>query len=197
MIPSMTLATPLRNGRQPQYHGRRVTLEEYLDLPDDGFRYDMIDGVLYVATSHTPKHGRAEPRFAHIVLNYLDEHPVADVFLETDVLLPDGNDIVRPDVCVIRNERLHMAGERIIRGAPDLVAELLSDSTAQRDLGVKSERYLASGVHEYWLPDPRDQSLRVRHRVEKRGFPKWEEVRGASLESRLFPGLVIEAGRLF
>jgi Uma2 family endonuclease len=95
-------------------------------------------------------------------------------------------------VSYITNERLHIVRGHI-HGAPDLVVEFLSDRTAARDLGIKSERYLQNGVREYWLPDPRDRSLRVRYAADRR----WEEHAGPELESRLLPGLMVRAERIF
>lgn len=183
---------PASSRRRPQYDGLRVNRNEYLALPDDGFLYDMIGGVLRVSPSPLYEHSYAQGSFYQLLRNFLDARPLGEAVCETDVFLPDGGDVLRPDISFITNERLHIVRGHI-HGAPDLVVEFLSDRTAARDLGIKSERYLQNGVREYWLPDPRDRSLRVRYGVDLR----WEEVPGPELESRVLPGLVLAAERIF
>ena len=73
--------------------------------------------------------------------------------MKVDILLPDGGDVVRPDITVILNQNMGIVKTHI-HGVPDLVAEVLSPSTRTRDLGEKSERYLHNSIPEYWILDP-------------------------------------------
>ncbi len=190
--------TALVDNEQPLYHGRRVTFEEYLALEPDGYRYDMIDGVLYLKPAHNWRHGERQVRVGSIIQHYLDAHPIGRVFNETDVYLHDGNDdIVRPDICVVKHDRLHFLKEVHIDGPPNLVVELLSDRTAKRDLGTKADRYLGAGVQEYWIIDPRVDSMQVWFAEDKQGQPRWRKIVDSRVESAVLPGLVLEPGRVF
>ena len=178
-------------GSGPQYDGLRVTREEYLALPEDGYLYDMIDGVLHVTPSPFFDHSRANGRFYRLLMDFVDaqDNPPGEACQDVDVFLPDGNpDVLRPDVSFILAENAGIIKGHI-HGVPDLVCECLSRRTATRDLGVKAERYLANGVREYWIIDPRDQSIQVWY---NRDNESWEKHSGERLESRLLPGFVIE-----
>lgn len=188
-------------GQKPRYDGRRVTFEEWLALPDDGYSYEMIAGVLRLNPPVSTGHGSAHPMFAHIIMRYFDtfEVPPGKVFTDTFLKLPyEHEDTLGPDVCVIKTENLHIAQGTRIEGTPDLVAEVVSPSNARRDLVFKRERYLQGGVPEYWTADPHKHVLIVRYAVaDDRGKRAWEEIRGDVLESRVFPGLKISAAKLF
>ena len=71
----------------------------------------------------------------------------------TDVLLSD-HDVVQPDLIFVSRERKHVITDANIQGAPDLVVEILSPSTASRDWRDKLDLYERHGVAEYWLVDP-------------------------------------------
>lgn len=174
------------------YHGKRVTRQEYLNLEDDGFLYDMIDGVLYMPPSADFEHGHSYGKFFVLLALYLKKHPRGRATQETDILLPDGGDILRPDLCFILTENLHIV-KKHVHGTPDLVCEALSDSTAERDLGEKADRYLANGVAEYWIVDPRDRTLQCWINAKDR----WIKHAGEKLESKLLPGFVVSAEDIF
>lgn len=176
----------------PLYAGLAVSREEYLDLSEDGFKYDVEEGVMRVAPSASSDHGSAQGGFIQALRNYLDDHPVGRAFVEVDIFLPDGGDPLRPDVSFVSRERSAIVKQHI-HGTPDLVCEVLSDSTAARDLGVKAERYLKCGVAEYWIIDPRNRT------VQAWVFRKdsWEKRTGDAPVSELLPGFTAAAARIF
>lgn len=174
------------------YEGLRVSREQYLGLPDDGHKYDMIDGVLHMSPSATPEHGWRQSRFVQLLNNYLDAHPVGRCMVEVDVLLPDGGDVLRPDISFVAVERLHILLNQI-HGTPDLVCEILSESTAERDLGEKARRYLNNGVVEYWIVDPLRRSIQL---LVSQGS-EWKHKTGNVLESELLSGFQINVERFF
>jgi Uma2 family endonuclease len=176
----------------PRYHGRPVTREEYLDLADDGFQYNMEQGVLYVAPSHDPEHGKLQLDFGSELREFLRKHSLGQVMVEVDALLPDGGDVVRPDISFVRSERARILLKHI-HGAPDLICEVLSDSTRARDLGEKADRYLKSGVREYWIVDSSDRSIQL---WINRG-ESWEKRAESVLQSELLPGFSIDVPAFF
>ncbi len=171
----------------PAYVGRRVTREQYLDLPDDGFRYEMVDGVLQMSPSADSTHSRILVNLVYELRRSISDR--GSVFVELDVLLPDGGDVLRPDLCYVAAER----GQIIlahIHGAPDIVAEILSPCTRARDLGPKSERYRSCGVREFWVVDPENSSVEVRLNLSG----SWQISGGG--RSEVLPGFVLSPGIL-
>ena len=92
---------------------------------------------------------------------FIREHALGKLFFAPcDVVLSD-TDVVQPDLLFISREREHVLTAENVRGAPDLVIEILSPSTAHRDLGYKHELYGRHGVLEYWVLDPMAETVAV------------------------------------
>lgn len=164
----------------------RVTREEYLDLADDGFKYDVIEGVMVMSPSADFFHGKTYGEIFSIIRQHLKIHPLGYLTQETDVFLPDGGDPLRPDISFILNEKKYIIKTHI-HGVPDLIVEVLSPATEHRDLGIKAERYLKNGVREYWIADPNAKTLRLW--INK--GEAWDKKSGDSLDSVLLSGLTI------
>jgi Uma2 family endonuclease len=177
----------------PKYVGWKVTREEYLSLPDDGFVYDMIDGVLELSPSAFFDHGNLSSNFVFELKIFLEKIPLGKVTIETDIFLPDGGDVLRPDISFILNENLHIIKGHI-HGTPDLICEVLSESTKVRDLGVKANRYLLNGVKEYWILDPMAKTAEVWYNLQKLN---WEIHKENLLKSKLLPGFMIQTETIF
>ncbi|HEV3051620.1 MAG TPA: Uma2 family endonuclease [Longimicrobium sp.] len=150
---------------------RGWTYEEFARLPDDGNRYEVIAGDLYVTPSPSPLHTRIAFQLASILEAFVARHDLGWVTpAPVDVLLgPD--DYVQPDVVFLRRERGAKITDRGIEVPPDLVVEVLSPSTAFRDRGLKRERYADFGVPEYWIIDPQAQRLEVYRLAEDADQP--------------------------
>jgi Uma2 family endonuclease len=135
------------------------TYEDYSRLPDDGRRYEIIEGVLYVTAA--PNFDTVGEIFAAL-RTYVREHQLGIVISAPfEVHLPDVARPVQPDVLFIASERAPRPGAADFTGAPDLIIEVLSQSTARTDRLVKFGAYERAGVREYWLADPRTRSVEV------------------------------------
>lgn len=134
-----------------------MTAAEYMELEPDGYRYELIDGVVCMSPSPTPRHQNVATRIAAQLQGFLDDHPIGYVFHEIDVdlgaTLGRKGVVYRPDVAVVVAEQSGSIPERI-ESAPVLVVEVLSPSTRQLDLVTKRADYARAGVREYWLVDP-------------------------------------------
>jgi Uma2 family endonuclease len=183
---------PVAERSTPRYENLKVTREEYLDLVEDGFRYDMEGGVLKLSPSSGFDHADQANQLNYEIKKFLDKKRIGKVVMECDILLPDGGDVLRPDITVILNENLGIVKTHI-HGVPDLVVEVLSPSTRLRDLGEKSERYLKNGVPEYWIVDPESHRIEVRYNRKT----EWEAISDKQLKSEVLPGLVVEAIDIF
>jgi Uma2 family endonuclease len=133
---------------------REWTYAEFARLPDDGNRYEVIAGELYVTPAPNRLHQRVSARLIHLFEGFCEERGAGEVYgAPFDVIFGKG-DYVEPDLVFVREDRVDdVIRDHGIVGTPDLVVEILSDSTEQRDRGIKRERYAAYGVPEYWIVD--------------------------------------------
>jgi Uma2 family endonuclease len=133
---------------------REWTYEEFARLPDDGNRYEVIAGELYVTPSPGRIHQKVSARLNAMFLAFCEEQGAGDVYAAPfDVVFGEG-DYVVPDLVFVRADRVDdVIRDRGIFGTPDLIVEILSDRTERHDRGTKRERYAAYGVPEYWLID--------------------------------------------
>jgi Uma2 family endonuclease len=139
------------------------TYEDYLRLPDDGRRYEILRGVLYVSAAPNPLHQFALRNFVRLLTFFLEENPVGEfLFAPVDLILPqDLADPVQPDLFFFAAERPWVVTDRTIEGAPDLILEVLSPWTRSLDRKDKYDAYAEAGVREYWLADPLARTVEV------------------------------------
>jgi len=131
-----------------------LTVADYRAIPD-GSRYQLLEGELY-AMSPSPKytHQLIVWNLVGLFSRYLERHPVGRAFVGPfDVFLSE-NDVVQPDIFFVAKDGLSAVQEDGVHGAPDLVIEILSPSTAQLDKKQKRLIYAKAGVKELWLVDP-------------------------------------------
>ncbi|HEY0512240.1 MAG TPA: Uma2 family endonuclease [Thermoanaerobaculia bacterium] len=139
------------------------TFEDYSRLPDDGWRYEVMRGVLHMTPAPNWGHQQAVLNFGFLLKLYLQEHKLGVVGLAPlDVLLPgDLASPVQPDVVFISREKTAIIRESFVEGAPDLVLEVLSPSNWLTDRREKFQLYAEAGVREYWVADPKARTIEV------------------------------------
>jgi Uma2 family endonuclease len=136
-------------------------------LPDDGNRYELIEGELYVSTAPDLIHQRTLGKIHFSFASFLVEHPIGEILFGPGVIFSDYDGVI-PDLVFLSNKRRDeiASGERIY-GAPTLVIEILSPGSQnrERDGKLKLKLYSRFGVEEYWIVDPRKRAVEV-YRVE-------------------------------
>ncbi|HKJ68247.1 MAG TPA: Uma2 family endonuclease, partial [bacterium] len=138
---------------------RIVTYDDYRRLPDDGKRYEIIEGELYVTPAPGTLHQFTVVQLATTLNIQIQKKDFGHVYVApTDVVLSMTN-VVQPDLCVVTRERSRIITRSNIVEAPDLVIEVLSESTAAVDRGAKKTLYEQYGVREYWIVDPEAGTL--------------------------------------
>ena len=134
------------------------TYEDYCATPDDQ-RYELLNGELMRLPTPHMAHQRVLGRLGIRLSQFTQEHGLGELFLAPfDVVLSD-TDVAEPDLLFISRAREHTLTDENVRGAPDLVIEILSPSTADRDLGYKHDLYGRHGVLEYWVVDPMTKAV--------------------------------------
>ncbi len=182
----------------PQDSSPKLTYEDYLRIPDDGKRHEIIDGVHYVTAAPFLRHQRIARRLAFRLEEFLRKNPLGEFFFApTDVVL-SPHDIVQPDLLFISNERASIAAEKNVQGAPDLVIEILS-SNRRLDEVIKRQAYERFGAREYWILDPRWKTAQVLERSPEglRRRPQLSAAAGDLLATPLLPGLEISLAEIF
>ncbi|KQV77889.1 hypothetical protein ASC64_03475 [Nocardioides sp. Root122] len=128
---------------------RPLTADDLSALPDDGHRYELIDGTLIVTPAPSWRHQRAVARLLRALMDAADGH-LEVLAAPFDVRLADDT-VLQPDVLVCRVSDLT---QRNLPAAPLLAVEVLSPSTRLVDLNLKRARYEAAGCPSYWVVDP-------------------------------------------
>lgn len=132
-----------------------ITWRDVQQMPDDGRRREVIAGELHVTAAPSFRHQRISHRLA-VALHEVLERPGHGILAAAPVgvAFPATDEGVQPDLVFLSSARTEVVGEDWIRGAPDLVVEILSPSTEERDRGVKLKLYRRQGVPECWIVDP-------------------------------------------
>ena len=138
----------------------KLTYEDYRTTPDDK-RYELLDGELILAPAPRTTHQRTLLALALNVGRHVKDRDLGEVFTAPiDVYLTE-TDIAQPDLLFISKDRAGIITEPNIQGAPDLVVEVLSPSTASRDRGYKRTLYARHGVREYWMAGVESATITV------------------------------------
>jgi len=174
------------------------TYEDYLKLPDDGRRFEIIEGVLYVTNAPNIDHQFVVSEIVQQIGSFVRQHKLGYVLSAPfEVHLSERTRPVLPDVLFIKSERWPETGAGYFEGAPDLVVEVLSPSTRRTDQVVKFSLYEQAGVPEYWIVDPKTRSVLV-YVLSGREYALLGEFVGEDVvQSSVLAGLQIIARTLF
>jgi Uma2 family endonuclease len=173
--------------------------DDIWDAPDDGKRYEVIDGDLYVTTAPDLDHQEPVMALGGYIWTYLREHPIGWVYSSPVGLILDDKNGIQPDLVYVSKERSHILTRRGIRGTPDLIVEVLSPGTEDRDRGIKMRRFALAGVPHYWIVAPETRTLeayRLRER-ERRYRRTGAYAAGEVFRPELFPGMEIAIADLW
>ena len=179
--------------------GVRMSLDEFLALGETDERLELIDGVLYIMPTGTKDHQFLMFWIRYYLEAYLNgfEVPPAEVHHDlTTILSEELQRAVEPDIVVILAGRSDIGGIRHVEGVPDIVVEILS-SDRNRDLIRKRQIYAEAGVREYWICDPRSDTVTALElradEYDERGILGV----GDTLTTPLLPGLTIPLSDIF
>ncbi len=177
-------------------HDRPLTHRDLDDTPDDGNRYELIDGELHVSPFPSSSHQHVIARLLVLLDSYVRQRGLGLVFTAGLKVVLDEQTGVGPDVVFISQERLSGLMEDGFYGAPDLLVEVLSSKPALDTL-IKKQKYARSGVPHYWIIDPEKRALQA-YRLEGDRYHLMAEAAGeAVFEPSLFPGLAIPLADLW
>ena len=175
----------------------KFTYEDYRTAPPDK-RYELLDGELLLTPAPNLRHQRLQLRLGTRLAHFIEERALGELFFAPcDVVLSD-TDVVQPDLLFVSRERRRLlsSGDNV-RGAPDLVVEILSPATADRDRGYKHALYAKHGVQEYWLVDPAAETITIHCQRDAALVVAHTFGRGETLRSPLLAGFELDLDAVF
>ena len=176
--------------------GILVTYEDYCNMPEDE-RYEVIDGELIMVAAPRRVHQASSRNIGTPLDIYVKTNRLGEMYYApTDVILSEVN-VVQPDILFVSNARSHILAYEGIRGAPDLVIEILSPSTAQLDKVRKRELYARFRVPEYWQADADDLLVEVLTLAGEEYETAGIYGLGEMLVSPILPGLTLDVDDIF
>ncbi len=182
-----------------QTSSTKFTYEDYTLFPDDGRRHELIDGDHFVTPAPRTKHQKISVCLSGCLYAYLQQSQKGNVFTApTDVVLSDL-DVIQPDILVITKKREIIITEKNIQGPPDLVVEILSDSSRKTDEIIKRKLYERYQVQEYWIIDPELETVKI-YRLSGQAYAPKEELSlesDSTLTTPLLPDWKISLQQLF
>jgi Uma2 family endonuclease len=178
----------------------RLTNADLEAMPEDGNRYEVIDGELYVSSAPVFIHQMILTNMLLVFVDYLRQSPIGSIVPGVGVIFDDYNGVI-PDLVFATKERMRktLVGGRY-HAAPEIVVEILSPgaSNERRDRHVKRSLYAARGVGEYWIVDPENRSVDFHCRNEAGDLVFGKSIRrGDELTSGFLPGFKVQVDTLF
>lgn len=174
----------------------KITYQDYLQLPEEQ-RYEVLEGDLRMVPAPGVFHQSVLAALYRAMSAFVEQQGLGRVyFAPVDVILDDDS-VVQPDLLVVLAEHMAIVKPEGVRGAPDLVVEVLSPGTAHRDRGIKRRLYGRYGVKEYWLVDPQERTVEVTS--QQNGSLETVSLvpPGSEVRSPLLPGLSLVVDDLF
>jgi Uma2 family endonuclease len=198
--PAYTLTLPEDDGQAWPAQGG-WTYEDYLRLPDDGRRYEVIRGFLYVSPAPSLPHQYSVTQLGYCLTDFVKKGRLGVVLVAPfDIRLPERiADPVQPDVLFIRRENRPRMDALRFDGIPDLAVEVLSPGNWRYDRNTKLSVYREAGIPETWLVDPATRTVEVfvLDAAQPQYVLRERRIEGETVGSTVLPGLQLEAAELF
>lgn len=176
---------------------RKYTYQDYLNLPDDGNRYEIINGDLIMISAPYIQHQRVSGNLFIELSDFISKNNLGEVFIAPCDIIFDDKNVFQADIIFISHENKNVITEENIKGSPDLIVEILSPSTAYYDLFEKKEVYEKFGVKEYWIVDPQKHWIEIFALKQNKYVLYSRTEKKGKVKSSLFKKLDIDASKLF
>ena len=138
-----------------------LTSEDYVLLPNDRNRYELLEGELNVTPAPSTKHQTTSGNVFVLLAHYIKERDLGKLFhAPIDVIL-EPTSVLQPDLLFVSKARQQIITERAVEGAPDLVIEILSPGTSRTDRVTKAQIYARHTVPAYWIVDPEQEAIEI------------------------------------
>ncbi len=137
------------------------TYEDYAAIPNDGNRYEILEGELAVTPAPNLKHQTVSINLIVLLSQHIRKKDLGKLYHATVDLILESTSILQPDLLFVAKARQSILTNRAIEGAPDLIVEILSPSTSRTDRVTKAHIYARHRVPAYWIVDPEQEAVEV------------------------------------
>jgi Uma2 family endonuclease len=176
---------------------RRVSYDDLAQMPEDGRRYELYDGEVFVVPSPILLHQVVTMRIWRILDDYASQAGGLAVTSPIDIVFSDY-DVVQPDIVFMTAASMRTVSlMQPVRQSPDLAVEVLSPSTASNDRGRKMRMFQRYGVPEYWIVDPIKESLEIYRLAESEYELVGTFAGSATMCSAVLPNLTVVPASVF
>ena len=175
----------------------KLSFEEFRQLPIDGKRYELVRGEVHVTPAPATRHQAIVQNLSGNLWPFVIKNQLGEVWTAPLDVRLSRETALQPDLVFISNARAGIIQENWIAGAPDLVVEVLSPSTAAYDRATKLPIYAEAGVPEVWLIDSQAKTVEVLKLQGKKYFVEATHAGDQVLASNLFPGWQLPLNDLF
>ena len=138
-----------------------LTYEDYVLLPNDGNRYEILKGELAVTPAPSTRHQIASANVFKLLTRYIDEKSLGILLYAPVDLILESTSVLQPDLLFVAKARQNIITDRAVEGAPDLVIEILSPATSRTDRITKAQIYARHEVPAYWIVAPEQETVEV------------------------------------
>jgi Uma2 family endonuclease len=175
----------------------KLTWDDYKLFPNDGRRHELIDGQHIMSPSPKSKHQDASSNLFWLLQSFIRPRRLGRLYAAPFDVIFSQFDVVEPDLLFIAALRVKKLVKDWVRGAPDLVVEILSPSMGEIDRSLKFKQYEKFGVREYWLVDPEIESVEI-FVLRDSGYELLTSVKGKQrVKSEALAGLDFVAHEIF
>lgn len=173
----------------------KLTYDDYVLIPDDGLRHEIIDGEHFVNPAPNLRHQRIITRLVLRIGNFVEDHDLGEMFVSPVDVVFSKNNVVQPDLLFVRKENTGELYGAFVKIVPDLVVEVLSINRKYDEVR-KLKLYDSFSVGEYWIVDPENDCFNI-YRRQNGALTLVEKVEiEGTVTSPLLPGLALRAQRI-
>lgn len=175
---------------------KKYNYEDYLKLGDDK-RYEIIEGELFMMTpAPSIIHQRILRNLGYFLYKSISENNLGEIFYAPCDVVLDKENIVQPDILFISRERMNIITEKNIQGSPDLIIEIISESTAYNDLIKKKMLYSKFKIKEYWIVIPEEKTIEI-NILKGEDFEFYKKFKAEVLTSLILKGFTLDLNKVF
>jgi Uma2 family endonuclease len=176
----------------------KLTYQDLRAMPDDGKRYELIDGEVSMTPSPNRRHQEIVGKLHVLLYAFVQKRDLGKIYLAPLDVVFDESNVVQPDLVFIRKERLSILKDAGVFGAPDLAIEVLSPGTAKFDRETKLQVYARAGVPELWYVDPEAESVEILNLTDEHHYALTAHLSDdKALVSAALPGIPLTLRQIF
>jgi Uma2 family endonuclease len=179
-----------------------VSYQEFLDMEFEEYElkeyiFELIDGEIMKRNYPTASHQKALLKLSMIFQNYLDKKKIGEIYIAPFGVILDDFNVPQPDLIFVNSAKANIIKEEGIFGVPDLLVEIISPSSMKMDKFDKFKTYQKFGVAEYWLIDPKNESIEI-YTLQEQKYELFSfGIEKGNLQSKILTELALEVSEIF